>query len=99
MTSFIEFIEKGNLIPYLIYTSYFVYTVVFLGLFFINSYYVDILKVLTQTYIAVTLIYYFNPFSSVTTITPNIRKVIFSSAFILLLNNSNTIKQIIYNFI
>jgi hypothetical protein len=86
-------LERGNLITYLIYTSYFLYAIVFLGLFYVDSYYIDILKLVTQTYIAITLIYYFSPFSSFIELTANMRSVIFSSAFILLLNNMNTLRR------
>lgn len=93
VSSITRMFKDGNLYPYLIYTTYIVYAILFLGLFFIDAYYVDVLKIITQTYIALTLMYYFNPYTSVKTLTPNIRKVIFSSAFVLLLNNINTLNR------
>lgn len=88
-------IKKGNLIPYFIYTSYLLYAITYLGIFFVGSYYINGLKLITQTYIAFTLIFYFNPFSSFKEITPNMRRLIFSSGFILLLNNIPTIQQLV----
>lgn len=94
MTYIADVVKYGNLYPYLIYTTYIVYSILFLGLFFINNYYVDVLNMVTQTYIAITLIYYFNPFTTVKTLTTNIRSVIFASAFILLLHNISTVNSI-----
>lgn len=99
LTNIISKMKNGNLIPYFIYTSYLLYAITYLGIFFIGSYYVNGLKLITQTYIALTLIFYFNPFSSFKEITPNMRRLIFSSGFILLLNNIPTIQQMMKNTI
>jgi hypothetical protein len=92
---FLEYIlktfEKGNLITYLIYTSYFIYAIIYLGIFYINPYYVKIINIITQFYIGVTLIYYFNPITELNNISKNMKKIIFISGLTLLTNNIGNI--------
>lgn len=81
-------VEKDIVIPYLIYTSHLIYLIVYLKLFSINTYYTTILELFIQLYIAVFLLYYFNPFaSSNVKITKNIKKAIFSAGLVLFTNN------------
>lgn len=84
-------IGEGNLFIYLMVITYILYIFLYLGLFYIDERYTTILEVITQTYISLSLLYYFNPFSSYTTITSTMRRVIFSAGFTLLVNNTGNI--------
>lgn len=84
-------IGEGNLFIYLMVITYILYIFLYLGLFYVDEQYTTILEVITQTYISLSLLYYFNPFSSYTTITSTMRRVIFSAGFTLLVNNTGNI--------
>lgn len=84
-------IGEGNLFIYLMVITYLLYIFLYLGLFYVDEQYTTILEVITQTYISLSLLYYFNPFSSYTTITSTMRRVIFSAGFTLLVNNTGNI--------
>lgn len=91
-----DLITNGNLIPYLLYTSYVLYIILYLGVSYIDPYYASSLEVITQIYIAGSLLYYFNPFitsSRMKTITPNMRELIFTAGFVLLINNIGKITR------
>lgn len=88
-------IGEGNLFIYLMVITYILYIFLYLGLFYIDERYTTILEVITQTYISLSLLYYFNPFSSYTTITSTMRRVIFSAGFTLLINNTGNIIRLI----
>jgi hypothetical protein len=87
--------KRGNLIPYLLYSSYIIYLITYFGLLYINPYYINILEIITHTYIAITLMYYFNIFSdSQEELSNNMRRIIFSSGLILFTNLFGNIIQL-----
>ena len=80
-------LKNGNLIKYLIYITYLLYLILYLKLFLLDSYYINTIELITQFYITITILIYFNPFSSFKELTPNMKRLIFSSGLILLTNN------------
>jgi len=77
---------------YLLYTSYFLYALLFLGVLH-DVYYINLVSKITQTFIALFLIIRFNPFSK-TIFTKIDKKIAFHAG--ILLFSTNTIIAIYY---
>ena len=77
---------------YLLYTSYFLYALLFLGVLH-DVYYINLVSKITQIFIALFLIIRFNPLSK-TTFTKTDKKIVFHAG--ILLFSINTIITIYY---
>jgi len=94
MNRFVHYIEKGNLIPYFIYTTYIAYIILYIGIFHIKPDYIDHFIIMTNLYISMTLLFYFNPFTNTIVAHPNLNRIVFTSGIVLFTNSIGKIIQV-----